>query len=70
MKIVATAKVDELLNEKGLNRSKLAELIGVFPSALTCNLNGTHAIKMATAYRIKEALETELPLEELFQVIP
>lgn len=55
------------LAKKGWNQSKLAEESGINRVNLCKMLNGQRKISLSNAMRIKEALGTDLQLEELFK---
>lgn len=62
--------VDAELKRNGMTRGDLAKALGVRPSTMSLKLNGKSIIPLTQALKIKEILNTDLPLEQLFTATP
>lgn len=51
---------------KGISQAELANKVGRTKATMSLKLNGAAPINLAEARAIKEALQTNLPLETLF----
>ena len=58
-----TEKICKKMEEKNVNRSKLAELLNVSPPAVTKILNGTSNFTLKTLLSLADALELELEID-------
>lgn len=56
----------EMIRE-GLTLETLSKLLDSYPSIWSEKLNGKRPILLSEAKRFKEAVKSELPLEELFE---
>lgn len=55
------------LARKGLTQEKVAERMGIADGTLSGKLNGRYQFTLNEARRLKEILETDIPIEELFK---
>jgi transcriptional regulator with XRE-family HTH domain len=58
-----TEKISKRMKEKGINRTKLAELLKVSPPAVTKILNGNSNFTLKTLLSLADALELELKID-------
>ena len=61
------AKLKGLMAERGLEVTKLAEVLGISRQSASAKINGKSPVTVDEAKRIKSALQVSIPLEELFE---
>lgn len=60
-------KLIESLRESGIPYTRLARMIGMPPSTMHDKIHGLTSFTLEEAVKIREALDEEMPVEELFR---
>ena len=60
-------RIDQLMRKNKMSRTDLSVASGLCMNAIYNKLHGTYEWKLSEAIAIKQALKTDLPLEELFE---
>jgi transcriptional regulator with XRE-family HTH domain len=58
--------LDAELKRKGMTRGDLAKAMNITPSTMSMKLNGKSGLTLKEALRIKDILNVDIPIEQLF----
>ena len=60
--------IERIIFEKGLKKRDIAEALGMAYNTLLLKLKGEYYFTLDEAIKLKEILETDLSVEELFKI--